>query len=288
MARRVAVTVLALVAILCFVTSTAHADATAYSITSANQLGTIDLITGVFTPIGNTGATTRLLGLGSAGGKVYSGTFLQNTLYQINVSNGSATSIGHASPLFFYDGFGSTAGGLFGIDTLSQDLYSINPSTGASTLLGPTGLVPGAVDGMSAGPGGLFLAELTGSGDVLYNLNTSTGTATMIGNTGVLFIGAMVWVDSTLYAVSSVSNSSVSVWSLNTTTGAATFVANTSGGGNNATLGLAPTLTATPEPSSFVLLGSGLLAALGAVRRKLMVLTQAQFCRQLHYLRHGL
>lgn len=266
MTHRLTVTALALVVLLCFVTSMAHADATAYSITSANQFGTIDLITGVFTPIGNTG--TRLLGLGSAGGNVYSGTFLQNTLYQINVSNGSATSIGQASPLFFYDGFGSTAGALFGVDTLSQDLYSINPSTGASTLVGPTGLEPGAVDGMSAGAGGLFLAELTGSGDVLYNLNTSTGAATIIGNTSLSFIAAMVWVDGTLYAVNSVSNSSVSVWTLNTTTGAATFVANTSGDGNNATLGLAPALASTPEPSSFILLGYGLLAALGALRRQ--------------------
>lgn len=280
MRKQVVVAALAWLAILCFVTCAAYADPIAYALTptssprSDTRLATVDLTTGVYTPIGNTGIED-LDGLGSVGGHLYS-VDLQFTnnftqmLYSINASNGSVTAIGPPSgPFFDYNGFGSTTTGLFAVDIGTQNLLSINPSTGAATVVGPTGLTPGAVDGMSTGSSQLFLTELTGAGDVLYQLNTSTGAATMIGNTGVLFIASMVSTNGKLYAISSSSNFSDSVWTLDTTTGSATFVTNTSGAGNFAALGLAPTPVPEQPSTLLLMLGMCLLGGIGVLRPKL-------------------
>ena len=75
-----------LFATLLFLTSAAFADDFAYDFTGSNQWGTIDLNTGVFTQLGNTG--TLLAGIGTLNGNYYGGQWGGSTLYQVNPANG--------------------------------------------------------------------------------------------------------------------------------------------------------------------------------------------------------
>jgi hypothetical protein len=257
--KRFSIAVMAAILLLTL-SAVAHAGPTAYLFTGTDQWGTLDLTTGVFTQLGSTGLL--LSGTGTFGGNVYGGVEHGDTLYQVNVANDSLTSIGSGS--ITYGDTGSTATGLYAYNLSGDTLDSINASTGAATLLGPTGIALGSVVGMSAGPGGLYLAMDYGSGSMLYLLNTTTGASTLIGNTGVSEIGAMVWINGVLYAGSIGDNA---LWTINTTTGVGTFLTNTSGG-NTTFWGLVPTTTTTPESSSLLLLGTGLVGIFAAARRR--------------------
>src|SRR6266853_428040 len=79
----------------------ARGDDFAYAVTVSGRFGIIDLNTGVFSPLGNTGQ--RLAGLGMFGGKLYGAAYLgvsygtanaQGTLYLIDQASGSLTAIG--------------------------------------------------------------------------------------------------------------------------------------------------------------------------------------------------
>src|SRR5580700_8441261 len=142
----------------------------AYIFTGTDQFGTIDLDTGAFTQLGNTGV--KLSGLGVAQGALYGGQNGGSTLYQVNLADGSLTVVGTGN-IAYYD-TGSTTKGLYAIDG-SFKLYSVDPASGAVTLIGPTGVVPGEYTGMSTNSKSLYLTVSSN----LYVLNTTTGAATL-------------------------------------------------------------------------------------------------------------
>jgi hypothetical protein len=281
-APRITLLFIMAVASISLLQPTAKADSIAYMVlvpgdNNPETLGTIDLDTGVFTQIALIANNQQLAGLGEVNGNLYSGDgngFGGSAFFQVNETNGSFTTLGAAS--IVWGGIFSTSTGVFSFASipanLSQslsELYSVNPATGATTLVGPTGLDTAGANGyaQSTGANVLYVAVGFPGYSVLYSLDPDTGASTLIGDTGIV-TDSMVFEDGILYAT----DESDHIYSLNTTTGAAMFITDTSGSSDGL---LAPFETpqsvATPQPSSLLMLGTGLLGLLAIVRRTLAV-----------------
>ena len=196
----------------------ASAATAVYVMTESGDFGTLNLSTGAFSKLGNSGVTPA--GMGELGSNLYIGS--GKTLYQVNPSSGALTDIGNAS--ITYRGFGATTSSLYAFSESTYNLYSINAATGAATLIGPTGLnVAGAAVAMSANAGALYAAVDSGGGSILYSVSISTGAAATIGNTGLTQVGSMVYRNGLLYA----GTEGGVLYTLDPATGKPTFVANT-------------------------------------------------------------
>jgi len=245
------------------ISSTANADPMAYVTIRGGNFGTIDLTTGSFSLLGNSGQS--LAGLGVINGTLYGTSFLvpNGTLYTINQANGALTAVG--SSTITYSGLGSTTTGLFALST-GGVIYSINPASGAATLIGATGLVNGSIGALSVNSNSLYFSNDTN----FYTLNTATGAATLIGPLGdSISLGGLVLESGTLYGGED--SPSLLVDTVSQTTGAATTGPGVTGTGSGEFFGLAPLLPspppAVPEPATFSLLGSG-IAMLAMLRRR--------------------
>jgi hypothetical protein len=246
------------------------ADATAYANLDGGDFGTIDLSTGAFTLLGNSGVT--LSGMAVYNGVLYGDSLGgTGTLYTINPANGSLTTVGSSGKS--YVDFGDTTSGLFAEGESDGNLYSINSATGAATLVGATHPpYAGGYSSISLNSSTLYYTQGTGSD--FYTLNTSTGAATLVGSLGdSLEMGAMIFEDGILYAAedSPVSN----IDTINPATGSATIGPAVTGA-PSVIFGLAPNPvpppSAVPEPSSIVLLAT-LLGLTGAAKRKFLLET---------------
>jgi hypothetical protein len=214
-----------------------QADDFAYMGTNIGDFGTIDLTTGAFSMQGNFGQT--LAGLVTINSTLYGASYATGTgnLYSINPADGNLTLIGSSG--ITIDDFGSTAGGgLYAVST-SSNLYSINATNGAATLIGNTGLSLSGFRALSNSGGALYFAD----GTSIYTLNTATGAATLIGSTAGPGIGALLFLNGTLYG--GADSPDIRVDTLNPITGAAT-----SGSAVTGTSGQFYGLAAVPEPAT--------------------------------------
>ena len=244
----------------------AQADNIAYAGSSSGSFGTMDLKTGVFTLLGNSGQT--LAGLAVADGSIFATSYhtANGTLFEVNPASGALTSIGTTTGTD-YDDFGSTTSGLYAVSFgATQDLYSIDPVTGVATLIGPTGLGYGAWRGLSTNSSTLYFAD----GADLYTLSTSTGAATLVGAFGSSAeMGVLLTEGGNLYGGDDTNNT---VDTIDIGTGAATVGPKPSASFAGSFYGLAPspvpTGTPTPEPGTWGLLG-GSITALALLRRRL-------------------
>ena len=246
---------------LCIATS-ARANNIAYAGSVTGAFGTMDLNTGAFTSLGNSGQT--LAGMAVANGLLFATSYhtANGTLFTVNPATGALTSVGTATGID-YDDFGATTSGLYVVGT-NSDLYSIDPSTGAATLIGPTGLSLGFVRSLSDDSNTLYFSD----GLDLYTLNTSTGAATQVGAFGdSVGMSVMVMEGGILYGADYTNNT---VDTINVSTGVAS-VGSTSGA-PSALYGLAPNPipagSPTPEPGTWALLVSGITALVLLQRRR--------------------
>jgi uncharacterized repeat protein (TIGR03803 family) len=219
---------------------------TAFMGTITGDFGTIDLTTGVFSKLGNSGVT--LAGMAVANGTLFGTSYEKapGTLYTIDPASGSVTVVGTSAVQYF--AFGSTTSGLYvvGVDA---SLYSIDPASGATTLIGPTGfaLTPGVWYSLSTNSPTLYFADAA----KLYMLDTSTGTPTLVGSTGGPQMGALLMEGGILYGGEN--SPSLSVATLDSTTGAATTgptVTGTTGSFYALAPSPLPTAAVTLDPST--------------------------------------
>jgi hypothetical protein len=238
------------------------ADNIAYMGVNGGDFGTIDLNTGVFTLLGNSGQS--LAGLAVDNGMLYGSSWhtVDSTgqLFTINPANGSLTSVGTKSNVN-YDDFGSTTFGLYAVG-VDANLYSINPNTGAPSLIGPIGIGFGSWRSLSTNSSTLYFAD----GANLYTLSTTTGAATLVGNMGGPEIGALLMEGGSLYGGQE-TPAPLAVDTLNPVTGVATTGPALSGT-SSAFFALAPNPLPVPEPSTWSMIGVGGVALLGIILRK--------------------
>jgi hypothetical protein len=179
-----------------------------YGEDSANNLVTINPLTGATTIVGKTGVTF-LVFTALNNGSLY-GMDSSENLYSINATTGAATLVGATGLPPIGGGF---ANSLAGSTTLYYTIDQTSPGLGPS----------------------------------LYTINPLTGAATLVGSTAGDIAGS-AFVNNTLYGfvfpyINGADTPHVDV--INTTTGAATFLANTSASVNGSINGGIPTV---PEP----------------------------------------
>jgi hypothetical protein len=265
----------------------------AYAGAGGGQFGTLDLGTGVFTPIGQT--NQPLVGLGYSNGTLF-GLDSTGDLLSINPfpATFGVTPVGASNlPGSTFTVFTSLSGMLFAIDD-TWTLFSINPATGAATSIGPINvggnpLQPrggfGYADSLAASANSLFFTLdlwTNTPGDVLaselYRIDPATGSATALGPTGQEDFSGSVMIGGTLYAFTGnfAGSTAHQIFTLNTSTGAATPYSSLQSAPASlygATVGSPSNpqpfgSLSSPEPATFAIAGLALLGILGSRYRQ--------------------
>jgi PEP-CTERM motif len=267
--------------------ASASAGPIVYVITGSQQIGTMDLATGSFSPIGPIPPTIQYL-VTSPNGSLLTMSFDGN-LDSVNPNSGAISVIG---PTGFADcsspssptcgpnsqlSFGSAGGTLYAAD-FANNLYTVDPATGNATLVGATGIPGIPFIPVSTNPDGSFnfydenLFDVGGSlyanfdagsfnpntfefttviSAALYGIDVNTGQATEIAPTDFGLV-TVLNVNGTVYGFNGVTNQIVTLDVTNGITSAVSSI--------DPSAGLIGGAAPVPEPGSVALAVIGLMA----------------------------
>lgn len=159
-----------------------------YVITNpANDLYSVDKLTGIGTFVGATGLAGSIGSLASnrSTGDMYVMDGIN--LYTIDITSGATTVIGpHGGGGAAFVGLAcDNSGALFTHDVIGDNIWSIDPATGAGTVIGPTGVNANYAQDMACDPetGIVYMAFYGGGLDgALRIVDTQTGGTALVGS----------------------------------------------------------------------------------------------------------
>ncbi|MBI4916793.1 MAG: PKD domain-containing protein [Acidobacteria bacterium] len=154
---------------------------------TTDMLGTIDLVTGAFTPLvscpaGGGAANWTGLAIDPVTGTFYASTPVN--LYTIDPTTGASTLVGpFVNSTLMIAIAVSPTGAMYGHDISTDSIYTIDTATGTATLVGPTGYAANYAQGMDFDneDGTLYIFLYIGSGVNHYGtVNLTTGAVTVL------------------------------------------------------------------------------------------------------------
>ena len=214
-------------AVVLMVPVAARADS-AYIATANGSFGILDFALHTYTAMGTTSAVYSGLAFDNSN-NLYTVEGSTGRFFKVSPLNGSGTVVGTGTTVKNWVMGGLTNGALYEVD-FTSNLVSLNPLTGVGALQGSIGLpVPAGTDaaGLTGNGTTLFYAfndpSLVDAKSILYSINPSACCAAQkIGtDTGIGAIGALAFVNGTLYGFDNVNKN---VLSIDTTTGVATVL----------------------------------------------------------------
>lgn len=253
-------------AVACLLLAVGNARADLYLSLSSGAWGTVNISTGVFTQLGNSGPMGDVA-INPLTQQGYGISYTAGLLETINIANGNAAVVGQS---VYTNNLGASVEG--GLYETNGDLLKINQSTGAVTDLGF--FSSATIFDIAFNASDEIFA--TDSQNLYERALGASGPAVFLGNTGFSEVFGLAFENFVLYGFGVNANDAPVLFSINQTTGAGTYVATLTGGdfANGAiTFGAASSEplgapAAVPEPSSLVLFGiGGLVAAAYSARR---------------------
>lgn len=260
-------------AVVVTLVTSGNATAASFLSTSDGKVGTIDTLTGSFTPVFTNGVDWGDIGFSNTNelfGNSVSVNGDPNRLYRVNLDSNTLTLIGNLSAQNVVGlDFDTANNQLYGT-SFGGEFYTFNTSTGAATLIANIPNFSAAGDIVfDPGTNAFFAISATPTNSTLFSI-APNGTASQVGNIGFNNVFGLIEQGSTLYGFT-VDGKELTI---DKTTGLGTFDRNVTGL-TGTIVGASSEATAVPEPGSVLgVVAGGILLTGSAIKGRFIKKTK--------------